>query len=228
MRKQRAGQTNKENHAVPFQKSLMAIQTLTNKSTYTPIYSDPLSTFSKPWEEQPAQLQRPELELWLDHYDDIYSDFDSRQYQKRRISEDFLQEIRMAHKHRGECIHNVSLVMPAGKHDDANDKVIAESIAGYFRGQYQIQQALFKQKKLRGLLLLFIGAALMILNAFISYGKSVSFPIQAVRLLLEPASWFLLWTSLDFLFYDLSAIRKDRNFLKEMATAGIHFKTAEI
>lgn len=27
-----------------------------------------------------------EINLWLDSYDDMYSDFDSRQYEKRRIS----------------------------------------------------------------------------------------------------------------------------------------------
>ena len=50
------------------------------------------------------------LELWLDSYNDIYSDFDSRHYSKRRISEDFIQELRLGLKHKstpgkGTIIH---------------------------------------------------------------------------------------------------------------------------
>ena len=40
-----------------------------------------------------------ELNLWLDSYDDIYSDFDSSHYLKRRISEDFLYELRTEMKY---------------------------------------------------------------------------------------------------------------------------------
>jgi hypothetical protein len=43
-----------------------------------------------------------EISLWLDNYDDIYSDFDSRHFLKRRISEDFLHELRLSKKYKRE------------------------------------------------------------------------------------------------------------------------------
>ena len=35
-----------------------------------------------------------DISLWLDDYDDLFSDFDSRNYLKRRVSEDFLEELK--------------------------------------------------------------------------------------------------------------------------------------
>ena len=53
-----------------------------------------------------------ELELWLDSYDDIYSDFDSRHYLKRRISEDFLHELRTEMKYNEQHASDMVLLLP--------------------------------------------------------------------------------------------------------------------
>ncbi|PZR25545.1 MAG: hypothetical protein DI535_17825 [Citrobacter freundii] len=43
-----------------------------------------------------------ELSLWLDNYDDIYSDFDVRTLLKRRVSEDSVYELGMTYKRKEE------------------------------------------------------------------------------------------------------------------------------
>ena len=53
-----------------------------------------------------------ELNLWLDSYDDIYSDFDSRHYLKRRISEDFLYELRTEMKYKEHHAGDMVLLLP--------------------------------------------------------------------------------------------------------------------
>lgn len=53
-----------------------------------------------------------ELELWLDSYDDIYSDFDSRHYLERRISEDFLHELRIEIKYSEQHASDMVLLLP--------------------------------------------------------------------------------------------------------------------
>jgi hypothetical protein len=56
-----------------------------------------------------------ELSLWLDYYDDVYADFDSRHYGKRRISDDFLFELRNALKYREERVNDLFLLLPGDK-----------------------------------------------------------------------------------------------------------------
>jgi hypothetical protein len=35
-----------------------------------------------------------EISIWLDSYNDIFSDFDSRPFSERTVSDDFLSEVR--------------------------------------------------------------------------------------------------------------------------------------
>src|SRR3989338_1417499 len=47
-------------------------------------------------EETQKILQMSEISLWLDNYDDIFSDFDPRPYSLRSLSDDFLFEAKKA------------------------------------------------------------------------------------------------------------------------------------
>lgn len=43
-------------------------------------------------EETEKILEMSEISIWLDNYDDIFSDFDPRPYSQRSLSDDFLAE----------------------------------------------------------------------------------------------------------------------------------------
>lgn len=58
-----------------------------------------------------------EISLWLDSYDDIYSDFDSHHYLKRRISEDFLHELRVEMKYKEHHGGDLVLLLPQERRD---------------------------------------------------------------------------------------------------------------
>ena len=65
-----------------------------------------------------------ELNLWLDSYDDIYSDFDSRDYLKWRISEDFLYELRTEMKYNEHHTGDMVLLLPQQQRDETVGKII--------------------------------------------------------------------------------------------------------
>lgn len=169
----------------------------------------------------------PELDLWLDHYDDIYSDFDSRHYLKRRISDDFLYEVRTSFRHKEGHIDDLVLILPAEKRQEQAEQMIAESLNNYWHRQYESRREAARKKRGVGLLFLFSGMTLMVVNTFISYYyKSESFPLTAVRVLLEPAGWFMIWAAMETLFYELRTIKKEKNFFREISEAKIHFRSA--
>jgi hypothetical protein len=105
-----------------------------------------------------------ELNLWLDSYDDIYSDFDSRQYIKRRISEDFLHELRTEMKHKNDPADQLVLFLPSSSRDVLLEKSITESLADYFTYQYDTYKNKFTRQFHKGLLLLVSGIIIMLLN----------------------------------------------------------------
>jgi hypothetical protein len=167
-----------------------------------------------------------ELSLWLDYYDDIYSDFDSRHYGKRRISDDFLYELRNALKYREKRINDLILLLPGDKRNEPDEKMIAASLKDFFSSRYGNSANRCRRKLNRGIILGITGIIIMITNTFAGYNGAHTFPLVAIRVILEPAGWFLLWASFDFLFYNWQELKKERDFFKELAEMNIHFKSS--
>ena len=167
-----------------------------------------------------------ELNLWLDSYDDVYSDFDSRHYLKRRISDDFLHELRIEIKDREHVARDLVLLLPPERRDETAEKIIAASLVNFFAGQFRFHEDKCRVKLNKGILLLASGIITMLVNSWVNYRYEVSFPVTALRVLMEPAGWFLLWAALDFLFYDFPGLKRERDFFRELWDMHIHFRSA--
>jgi hypothetical protein len=66
----------------------------------------------------------------------------------------------------------------------------------------------------------------MILNAITGFKDPNTLSLIALRVVLEPAGWFLLWASFDFLFYNWQELKKEREFFKELEEMNVHFKSS--
>jgi hypothetical protein len=168
----------------------------------------------------------PELSLWLDYYDDIYSDFDSRHYLKRRVSEDFLHELRMAKKTKKEKVTDIFLLLPQDKRAEEAERVIAKSLVDFFKNQYQYNHDKYRKKLNQGILMIVVGLLIMMLNSYLNFKNIHSLLISVIKTVLDPAGWFLLWFGFDFIFYDLVEVKKERAFFAELSEVNIHFKSS--
>lgn len=122
-----------------------------------------------------------ELTLWLDSYDDIYSDFDSRHYLKRRISEDFLYELRTEMKYKEQHPGDIALLLPKEKREENAEKIVASSLIDFFTNQFHYYQDKGRRKMNKGLLLAASGIIIMLANLGINYYWGPSFFITALK-----------------------------------------------
>jgi hypothetical protein len=166
------------------------------------------------------------LSLWLDYFDDIYSDFDSRHYLKRRVSEDFLYELKNALKYKEERVNDLLLLVPQEKRDEPLEKIIADSLKEFFADQFKINADKCRRKINSGIVFAITGVSIMVLNSLIGFKGSHTLFLVALRVVLEPAGWFLLWVAFDLLFYEWKDIRKEREFFRELSELKIHFKSS--
>jgi hypothetical protein len=167
-----------------------------------------------------------ELNLWLDSYDDIYSDFDSRHYLKRRISEDFLHELRTEIKYMKQHTGDMILLLPQEKRNEASEKIIADSLADFFSSRFQYYRDRCRKKLNNGLLLFASGIIIMLLNTWVSYRSAESLSVTFFKVLLEPAGWLLIWAAFDFLFYGFAGLKKEKNFYRKLSETHVHFKSS--
>ena len=108
-----------------------------------------------------------ELNLWLDSYDDIYSDFDSRHYLKRRISEDFLYELRTEMKYNEHHAGDMVLLLPQQQRDETAEKIIANSLTDFFTSQFRFHHDKCLKKLNKSILLFVAGVTITLLNSWV-------------------------------------------------------------
>lgn len=168
-----------------------------------------------------------DLSLWLDDYDDIYSDFDSRNYLKRRISSDFIEELRAALKNKNEDINDLVLLLPENKRHNGEEKKIIENLRSYFTRQLHLFTEKYSNHFKKGILLFIVAITLMIINSVISFRLNDNLLSSIIRIILEPSGWFLIWIAFDILYYDLTEIKKEKHFFDELSELKIYFQSSD-
>ncbi len=167
-----------------------------------------------------------ELSIWLDTYDDLYSDFDSRHFSRRLVSEDFLHELKRNAKEIREPVTDLVLHIPAAARQLQVEAGIIQSLNTYFQNQYLSIKSEISQFRRRGLMLTLLGFVLLIAAAYLHYIDAASFLFSAIRVILEPGGWFLIWNGLETLIYDMRAKKVQYDFLEKLNGCRIRFVAA--
>jgi hypothetical protein len=168
-----------------------------------------------------------EISIWLDSYDDMFSDFDPRPYSKRTVSDDFIIQTRKVARDRYGNKITLQLLLPESKRSKEKEEIITRRLQEYFQWSYNQLQT-DKQKNLRrGYLLTFAGTALLIIAGYLSLINPQSYILHLLMTLFEPAGWFMLWMGLELLFYLPGKTQKELAFHTNMMKARIEFKTYE-
>lgn len=168
-------------------------------------------------------LGKSELSIWLDTYDDIYSDFDSRPYADRTLSDDFIIEAKKMAKEKLTGVIELKLLMPAQQREIKTEEIIIKSLHMHFRRFAHLLQSEMKEDSKKGYLLSVLGIAIMICAVFLTGLSEKNFLINALRVILEPAGWFFVWTGFEHIFYVSRKKKPEFIFMNRMAHAEIKF-----
>jgi hypothetical protein len=174
-------------------------------------------------EEDKLQLKyQGELNLRILGYDDLFSNFDSRPYDVKQLSDDFLIEAKRATRDK-HGIYEVNLLVPKSKRDRKLEETIKKRLKDHFKRHYRISSYEIKATERKGAWMGFLGVLLIFISAYLETLHSTNLMIAFVQTLFEPAGWFTAWTGLDLLFYNVPGKKPEREFYKKMADANISF-----
>jgi len=189
---------------------------------YSSIFGTPEETLSHKTEK--VLLEKSEVGLMIEGYDDIFSDFDPRPYTHRSLSIDFLDEAKRAVL--GKPPGNVELIflMGPGKRNPQIESQIKRRLREHFHkhflGLRKEKTAVFR----KGVLMTAIGIALMVIASFLLVNSpNGDFLQKFLIVLIEPAGWFLFWEGLDFLLLENKHRKPELEFYEKMATSRIEF-----
>ena len=171
-------------------------------------------------------LNKTEVSLILDTYDDIFSDFDPRPFNERALSEDFLTEAKRATRDKGNGFE-LRFMIPRNVRNKAQEDLIRQRLKDHFRKHYKmIKKALAKYRR-QALLLIIIGVIIGLVDA-LTLSTPTSFDLSVLLtdtlgIVLTPASWFSIWTGIEHLVYRPKEEAEDEMFYKKMQDVRIDF-----
>lgn len=174
-------------------------------------------------DEKNKLLKDSEIGLWIDTYDDIFSDFDPREYSERALSQDFLEEAKRASRDKKE---GIQLVFLAPKHirNSGTESIVKKRLKDHFK-KHSVEFKKDKMKTIReGLIFFILGILFMVAATFVIAGQNMGFLITLLSVFLEPGGWFLFWQGLDLIIFRAREKAPELEFYKKMSRAEIIFK----
>jgi hypothetical protein len=163
------------------------------------------------------------LSIWLDTYDDIFSDFDPRGYEERALSDDFVNEARKMVKEKPDGEVELKLLLPMAARDINSEKIIIKRMHRHFSQFAEHSTKEMNDIRRKGYLMCIIGFIVMIVAANLVTISNKTFYINALQIILEPAGWFFVWTGFDHLFENARKRKPEIIFNQKMAKSEIIF-----
>jgi cation transport ATPase len=173
--------------------------------------------------EKEKLLKESEIALWLDTYDDIFSDFDPRQFSQRAVSIDFLDEIKRASRDKVSGQLELRFLIPKDLRKEDEEAQIKKRLRDHFKRHQEELAKDNKKSLINAVSFIVTGFAMLILAAYISSLEKSGFIYAALVVFLEPAGWFTFWFSLEQLFEHFKEKKPEMEFYEKMSKADISF-----
>ena len=164
-----------------------------------------------------------DISIWLDNYDDIFSDFDPRPYSERVLSDDFLVEVRKVCRENEEMINELKLLMPADKRKNDDETIIKNKLHNHFKKNHHQYEEQYKNVLKKGIAFSLIGMTMMLISSYISLSHSDSFLMHLLLVVFEPSGWFLVLSGFDIIVYTSKHNKKELDFYKKLSKSKIVF-----
>ena len=164
-----------------------------------------------------------EISIWVDKYEDLFSDYDSRDFTERTLSDDFIMEVRkLVREMPGDKIE-LNFNLMEDQRDPATEEIIINHIHEYFSSFAEIIKGEMTEIRNKGILVGTIGFLSIIFLICLANMAEEGSLLSAVHVAMEPVGWFLTWTGLDMIFQQSKKEEDTIQFNLKMARAQLTF-----
>lgn len=176
-------------------------------------------------EAQKELLRLSELSLQIDTYDDIFSDFDPRPFSQRAVSDDFLQEARRASRDKASGSFLLQFMMPKERRSIAEEQLIKRRLKEHFKKHYLEMVREVAGVRREGSMLIATGVIVALIGGYVGLLAEQSFFAHVGLIILEPASWFCIWTGFDRIIFNWRDNKHNLDFYEKMSNADVVFES---
>ena len=140
------------------------------------------------------------VNIWLDKYTDVFSDFDTRPLVKRKLSNDFITEVCKMVQQDPTAKVELNFNILDDQKDVEVETIVINHLKTHFTNNRKTEQEAMKRTSRKGYMLTALGFLIILSLAYIaSIAKGIFF-FNSLPVLIEPLAWFVTWTGLDHIF----------------------------
>ncbi len=176
-------------------------------------------------EETAATSADTEISIWVDTYDDVFSDFDSRPYDNRELSDDFLTEVRKMVRSNAPGKVELKFHLMEDQRDEYTEMIIVSNLRTHFQDFAKIIEDEMTRVSRKGFILTTVGFVFGLFLVYLGTLGGHSVLLNSVHVVLEPLTWFMIWTGLDHIFQNSRKDKPTLDFNLKMANAEISFSS---
>ena len=146
------------------------------------------------------EINFKKINISIDDYDDLFSDFDLRGIEERNISDDFLDELKKRFLTIKIQPTEIRINLPYGKRKSEDEKLITARLHLFFKEISDKQLRILRRTRRKGVLMLFSGFLLILLSGYLIGFQNSAFFFRVLFVLTEPSGWYFAWSGFENIF----------------------------
>jgi hypothetical protein len=162
-----------------------------------------------------------EISIWIDTWDDIFSDFDPRPLSQRALSIDFLDEAKRASREKRDGQLVLHILAPTAIRSAQNEGMVRKRLKEHFAKHAEQQRDGQRAIARKGYWFVLVGTIILLAATCAAFFGPDTFWNEFLVILLEPAGWFTVWNGFDFIVLQPRSVQGDVDFYARMAAAEI-------
>ncbi len=160
------------------------------------------------------------VQIAIDNYDDLFSDFDIRGYEERYFSSDFLNELRMRTiKLFSKKELEIVFVIDKTERNATYEAIISGRLKLFFNNRYERNNRKRKKLLFDAVLLEIVGIAFMLITMYLE-----KYDLNYFKEFMLIPSWFFIWNGLEKYIYNAKILDKKVAYYSKLKKAAIRFE----
>ncbi len=166
-----------------------------------------------------------EMLVWLDTYDDIFSDFDPRSFAQRELSDDFLKELGRRYMENTKGGIEVHFQIPAQAREPRLEATIKKRLRDHFAHELHDVKEQIRERKRLAVNYIAIGFGLLLADVLLNWWDPIGIGVKVASILITPAGWFAAWAGLEKMVDVPYKLEHLRSFYEKFSRCNYSFIT---
>lgn len=169
-----------------------------------------------------------EIDIAIDTWDDVFSDFDPRPLNERTLSEDFINELRKRYRETRTGDFVVTILAPLSLKDEKVEATVVQRLKRHFKRLSLQRQKEIVSIRIKGMIFVLMGICFLIFLTLAAYYKLYSdLTIQILGIVAMPLGWFGIWEGFSKIVDTSPRFIQEEVLFSKLATAQYRIKFIE-